>query len=131
MYGVTVAVLFKLVSFYWLVNRSLKLKVNTKRHGCMGVTATLALNGISQRFQQFVRDNIVKFPVNKPRPVHLNTWEGIYFDHKPEYIMQMATEAAEMGVERFIIDDGWFIGRDGERAALGDWYLDEKKYPNG
>jgi len=43
----------------------------------------------------------------------------------------MATEAAQMGVERFIIDDGWFIGRDGECSALGDWYLDEKKYPNG
>lgn len=89
------------------------------------------LNGISERFHQFVRKNIVNFPVDKPRPVHLNTWEGIYFDHKPEYIMKMATEAAEMGVERFIIDDGWFIGRDGERAALGDWYLDEVKYPNG
>ncbi len=89
------------------------------------------LNGISQRFQSFVRNNIVKFPVDKPRPVHLNTWEGIYFDHKPEYIMQMASEAAEMGVERFIIDDGWFMGRDGERTALGDWYLDEVKYPNG
>ncbi|MHA2858898.1 alpha-galactosidase [Vibrio harveyi] len=89
------------------------------------------LNGISERFHEFVRANIIQFPNNKPRPVHLNTWEGIYFDHKPEYIMQMATEAAEMGVERFIIDDGWFIGRDGERAALGDWYLDETKYPNG
>ncbi|MFA0413263.1 alpha-galactosidase [Vibrio renipiscarius] len=89
------------------------------------------LNGISERFHEFVRANIIKFPTKKARPVHLNTWEGIYFDHKPEYIMQMATEAAEMGVERFIIDDGWFIGRDGERAALGDWYLDEKKYPNG
>ncbi|GAL11550.1 alpha-galactosidase [Vibrio astriarenae] len=97
-------------------------------YGCYSNTG---LNGISLRFQQFVRDNIVKFPVEKPRPVHLNTWEGIYFDHNPEYIMQMATEAAEMGVERFIIDDGWFIGRDGERAALGDWYLDMKKYPNG
>ncbi|WED21260.1 alpha-galactosidase [Vibrio sp. JC009] len=89
------------------------------------------LNGISDRFHRFVRSNIVKFPVDKPRPVHLNTWEGIYFDHKPDYIMQMATEAAEMGVERFIIDDGWFVGRDGERTALGDWYLDEKKYPDG
>ncbi|MCV5837602.1 alpha-galactosidase, partial [Escherichia coli] len=48
-----------------------------------------------------------------------------------EYIMQMATEAAEMGVERFIIDDGWFIGRDDDRAGLGDWFLDERKYPNG
>ncbi|WP_375752986.1 alpha-galactosidase [Vibrio sp. HN007] len=93
--------------------------------------STTGLNGISDRFHRFVRSNIVKFPVDKPRPVHLNTWEGIYFDHKPEYIMQMATEAAEMGVERFIIDDGWFVGRDGERTALGDWFLDEKKYPNG
>ncbi|QFT39642.1 MULTISPECIES: alpha-galactosidase [unclassified Vibrio] len=89
------------------------------------------LNGITQRFHQFVRDNIVTFPNDKPRPVHLNTWEGIYFNHQPEYIMQMATEAAEMGVERFIIDDGWFVGRNGERSALGDWYLDEVKYPNG
>ncbi len=89
------------------------------------------LNGISERFHAFVRAQIVKFPSNKPRPVHLNTWEGIYFDHNPEYIMQMATEAAQMGVERFIIDDGWFVGRTGERAALGDWYLDTNKYPNG
>ena len=89
------------------------------------------LNGISDRFHRFVRQHIVKFPTTKPRPVHLNTWEGIYFDHKPEYIMQMASEAAAMGVERFIIDDGWFVGRHGERSALGDWYLDEEKYPNG
>ncbi|MGR5339814.1 alpha-galactosidase [Vibrio astriarenae] len=89
------------------------------------------LNGISARFHQFVREHIFRFPKLAQRPVHLNTWEGIYFDHNPDYIMQMATEAAKMGVERFIIDDGWFIGRDGERTALGDWYLDEKKYPNG
>ncbi|MFA0225262.1 alpha-galactosidase [Vibrio splendidus] len=96
-----------------------------------GCYSNSGLNGIAQRFQQFVRDNIIKFPTEKPRPVHLNTWEGIYFDHKPDYIMKMATEAGVMGVERFIIDDGWFVGRDGERTALGDWYLDEVKYPNG
>ncbi|MEZ8715099.1 alpha-galactosidase [Vibrio splendidus] len=96
-----------------------------------GCYSNSGLNGIAQRFQQFVRDNIIQFPTDKPRPVHLNTWEGIYFDHNPDYIMKMATEAGVMGVERFIIDDGWFIGRDGERTALGDWYLDEVKYPNG
>ncbi|MCV5648652.1 alpha-galactosidase, partial [Escherichia coli] len=68
---------------------------------------------------------------NKPRPVHLNTWEGIYFDHDPDYIMRMADEAAALGVARFIIDDGWFKGRNDDWAALGDWYLDEKKYPYG
>ncbi|MEL0613012.1 alpha-galactosidase [Marinomonas arenicola] len=96
-----------------------------------GVYSNQGLNGISDRFHSFVRQSILRFPSQKPRPVHLNTWEGIYFDHNPDYIMKMASEAADMGVERFIIDDGWFVGRDHERAALGDWYLDEKKYPNG
>ncbi|WP_026971290.1 alpha-galactosidase [Aliagarivorans marinus] len=97
-------------------------------YGCF---SNSGLNGVSERFHKYVRENIVSFPVDKPRPVHLNTWEGIYFDHRPEYIQEMATEAAEIGVERFIIDDGWFVGRDGERTALGDWYLDETKYPDG
>ncbi len=89
------------------------------------------LNGIRQQFHHVVRRNILTFPHNQVRPVHLNTWEGIYFDHDPDYIMKMATQASEMGVERFIIDDGWFIGRHDDRAALGDWFLDKTKYPNG
>ncbi|MFC1234481.1 alpha-galactosidase [Vibrio sp. F74] len=91
----------------------------------------IGLNGIRSQFHDVVRSKILTFPNKALRPVHLNTWEGIYFDHDPDYIKQMATEAAKIGVERFIIDDGWFIGRDGERAALGDWFLDKKKYPNG
>ena len=90
------------------------------------------LNGISQNFHRHVRREIVRFPEpEKVRPVHLNTWEGIYFDHDPEYIVQMVRSAAEIGVERFIIDDGWFRGRNDDKAALGDWYLDEQKYPQG
>lgn len=93
------------------------------------------LNDMSQQFHQFVRDHILSFPERRNnqtlRPVHLNTWEGIYFDHDPDYIMRMASEAAKMGIERFIIDDGWFKGRNNDKAALGDWYLDEKKYPAG
>lgn len=93
------------------------------------------LNLMSQQFHHFVRSQLLHFPDrhsgHKMRPVHLNTWEGIYFDHDPAYIMQMATAAASMGVERFIIDDGWFKGRNNDKAALGDWYLDEQKYPQG
>lgn len=89
------------------------------------------LNGMSQQFHRYLRDNVIRFPENKPRPVHLNTWEGIYFNHDPAYIMRMADEAAALGVERFIIDDGWFKGRNDDRAALGDWYLDRQKYPDG
>ncbi|EMF7364729.1 alpha-galactosidase [Vibrio vulnificus] len=90
------------------------------------------LNGMSHHFHSHVRDSILpEYFANKLRPIHLNTWEGIYFDHDPEYIMSMATQSAEMGVERFIIDDGWFKGRNGDKAGLGDWFLCETKYPNG
>ncbi|MEH6451739.1 MAG: alpha-galactosidase, partial [Psychromonas sp.] len=90
------------------------------------------LNGMSQQFHNHVRGAILPPDfTSKPRPIHLNTWEGIYFDHDPEYIMSMATHSAKMGVERFIIDDGWFKGRSGDKAGLGDWFLDNKKYPNG
>ena len=90
------------------------------------------LNGMSQQFHSHVRQQILPSEfAKKPRPIHLNTWEGIYFEHDPHYIMDMATQAAEMGVERFIIDDGWFKGRNDDKAGLGDWFLDENKYPDG
>ena len=90
------------------------------------------LNGISQSFHRHVRNEIVRFPeAGKVRPVHLNTWEGIYFDHDPEYILKMVHASAEIGIERFIIDDGWFKGRDDDTTALGDWFLDTAKYPQG
>ena len=90
------------------------------------------LNQMSQQFHQHVRQTILpKAFSQKPRPIHLNTWEGIYFDHDPAYILEMATESAKLGVERFIIDDGWFNGRNGDKAGLGDWFLDKNKYPEG
>lgn len=93
--------------------------------------ANQGLNAMSQQFHRYVRENLVRFPKEKTRPVHLNIWEGVYFDHKPDHIIAMARAAAEMGVERFIIDDGWFVNREDDFGGLGDWYLDEKKYPNG
>ncbi|MFC0180975.1 alpha-galactosidase [Thorsellia kenyensis] len=89
-------------------------------------------NGMSQNFHAFIRNNLVKFAQDLPvRPIHLNTWEGIYFDHDPKYILSMAEKASEVGIERFIIDDGWFIGRSDDKRALGDWYVDKNKYPEG
>ncbi|UPQ87471.1 alpha-galactosidase [Vibrio sinaloensis] len=93
--------------------------------------STTGINGIRRANHHYVRQQILPFDQHKPRPVHLNTWEGIYFDHDPEYICQMASEAAQMGVERFIIDDGWFKGRNNDKSSLGDWTLDRTKYSNG
>ena len=66
-----------------------------------------------------------------PRPVHLNSWEACYFDHDEHRIRTLAQEAAELGAERFVLDDGWFVGRDNDRAGLGDWIADPRKYPAG
>lgn len=87
------------------------------------------LNSMSHHFHDFIRERVITF--DKPRPVHLNTWEGIYFSHNVDYIKTMADEAARMGVERFIIDDGWFGLRDDDTSSLGDWFVDKRKYPDG
>jgi alpha-galactosidase len=67
----------------------------------------------------------------KPRPVVLNTWEAVYFDHNLASLIELADSAAELGVERFVLDDGWFRGRRDDHAGLGDWYVDESLWPDG
>ncbi|MCP6530746.1 alpha-galactosidase, partial [Klebsiella pneumoniae] len=54
------------------------------------------LNGMSQQFHRYLREQIIRFPGNKPRPLHLTTSEGIYFDHDPHSLMRMAYEAAAL-----------------------------------
>jgi alpha-galactosidase len=66
-----------------------------------------------------------------PRPVVLNTWEAVYFDHDLDRLRQLADVAARIGVERFVLDDGWFRHRRDDTAGLGDWYVDETVWPNG
>jgi len=90
------------------------------------------LNTLSQKLHDHVRKRILKFPdVNKPRPVTVNTWEAIYFDHNEKNLKELIDSAAEVGAERFVIDDGWFMGRDDDTTSLGDWFVDPRKYPNG
>lgn len=61
------------------------------------------------------------------RPVLLNDWEGVYFDFNGDKLIQMAKDAAELGVELFVMDDGWFGKRDLDVSGLGDWIVNEKK----
>lgn len=90
------------------------------------------MNGLSGNFHDFFRSKIVSPLIAKrPRPVQLNTWEAVYFDHKISQLREMATRAAELGVERFVLDDGWFHNRCDDKRALGDWWPDEGKYPGG
>jgi alpha-galactosidase len=89
-------------------------------------------SGLSHNFHQFVRQSLITDKVcQKPRPVHYNTWEGIYFDHDVAVLQSLATQAADIGAERFVLDDGWFKGRRGDFAGLGDWTVDREIYPDG
>jgi alpha-galactosidase len=67
----------------------------------------------------------------RPRPVTLNTWEAVYFDHDLEKLTALAEAAADVGVERFVLDDGWFRGRRDDTAGLGDWFVDDDVWPDG
>ena len=90
------------------------------------------MNGCSVAFQRFVRDELTEFPKGKRnRPVHYNCWESVYFDHDIEVLKDIATRVATLGAERFVLDDGWFGKRDDDTTSLGDWFLDEAKYPDG
>ncbi|QDZ16753.1 alpha-galactosidase [Humibacter ginsenosidimutans] len=87
------------------------------------------LDGVSERFHEWVRAR-AGHP-STPRPVMLNTWEAVYFDHDLEVLRQLADAAADLGVERFVLDDGWFLGRRSDNAGLGDWFVDPDVWPQG
>lgn len=65
------------------------------------------------------------------QPVVLNVWEAVYFDHDLERLRGIADRAAQVGVERFVLDDGWFLGRRDDTSGLGDWEVDPAVWPDG
>ncbi len=89
------------------------------------------LDGISAAFHQYLRGRPSHPGPERPRPVVLNTWEAVYFDHDLERLRALADSAAAIGVERFVLDDGWFRHRRDDSAGLGDWYVDETVWPQG
>lgn len=90
------------------------------------------LNDLSANFHAFIRESgqFARHQRNY-RPIHINTWEAMYFEHNPEMLFKLVDKAASLGIERFVLDDGWFNGRNHERAGLGDWFVDKIKYPHG
>ncbi|MDT0266845.1 alpha-galactosidase [Streptomyces sp. DSM 44915] len=86
-------------------------------------------DGLSARFHDQLRAR--PHHPTKPRPVVLNTWEAVYFDHDLTKLKELADRGAEVGVERYVLDDGWFLGRRHDGAGLGDWYVDETVWPDG
>ena len=67
----------------------------------------------------------------RPRPVLLNIWEAVYFDQSTQRLQELATAAAALGIERFVVDDGWFGSRRDDQRGLGDWWVSPEVYPDG
>ena len=88
--------------------------------------------GMSLRMHQFIREHIVRGNWKKKvRPVLLNSWEAAYFDINERKLLSLAKAGKEMGIELFVMDDGWFGSRDDDTQSLGDWEVNPKKLPNG
>lgn len=89
-------------------------------------------NGMSQNMHRFVKEHILPPAfAHKLRPVLLNNWEATYFDFNERRLLRLAREAAALGVELFVLDDGWFGARDSDSAGLGDYEVNRKKLPSG
>lgn len=90
------------------------------------------LNGMSQTYQTLYRTRLARGRWrDKERPVLINNWEATYFDFNEEKILTIAQTAKDLGVELFVLDDGWFGKRDNDKTSLGDWFTDKRKLPNG
>ena len=87
---------------------------------------------LAQCFHRYARSEILPDRANwGPRKVHLNSWEALGFEMDEAKLMALANRAADLGVERFVLDDGWFGGRRNDRSSLGDWSVSPGVLPNG
>lgn len=90
------------------------------------------LTKLSHIYHNIIRNNIIRSKYGLARrPVLINNWEATYFQFDTEKIVGIARQAAELGVEMLVLDDGWFGKRDDDNSGLGDWFVNEKKLPGG
>ena len=95
----------------------------------VAVHSEIGLTAASQQFHRRLRSQ-PSHP-RSPRPVMFNTWEAVYFDHDLDRLRALADLAARVGVERFVLDDGWFGSRRDNTSGLGDWTVSADAHPHG
>lgn len=89
-------------------------------------------NGLMHQTHHFVQDHIVDQKwQHVRRPIVINSWESFVFDFNEAKLLQLAKKAKKLGIECFVLDDGWFGHRDTDRSSLGNWVTNKKKFPNG
>lgn len=89
----------------------------------------VGMDELSARFHGYLRSRPAH--PSTPRKSLINVWEAVYFDHDLDRLKALADRAAQVGLERYVLDDGWFRHRRDDTAGLGDWYVDEGVWPDG
>ncbi len=96
------------------------------------VRSTAGLNGMSQNFHALYRQHLSPSRYTKaPRPIVINSWEASYFDFDEEKLKALIASCEGLGIDTFVLDDGWFGHRDNDTSSLGDWAVNTKKLPHG
>ena len=89
-------------------------------------------NGLSQNFHTFVNDHVVRKEYSRQvRPILLNNWEATYFKFNEGELVKLMKKAKSVGIEMFVLDDGWFTERDNDLSGLGNYQVNHKKLPHG
>lgn len=87
---------------------------------------------MTHTFHELYRNHLIRSKyLHQARPILINNWEATYFNFDEKKLLEIAKEASSLGIELFVLDDGWFGKRDSDNCSLGDWYVDKKKLPNG
>lgn len=90
------------------------------------------LNGMSQNYHNLYREHLLRgVHKSQERPVLINNWEATYFDFTESTLLPIVDEASNLGIELFVLDDGWFGKRNSDLEALGDWFVNTDKFPDG
>ena len=90
------------------------------------------MNALSQQLANFYQDHLVNpHFAKRPRPIVLNSWETMYFNLTTDKVLELAKCGQQLGIELFVLDDGWFGHREGDDSSLGDWTTDYRRLPKG
>ncbi|WAA09275.1 alpha-galactosidase [Fervidibacillus albus] len=96
------------------------------------VYSDAGLNGMSQTFHELYRKRLTRgMWRDRLRPILINNWEATYFSFHEKKLLEIASVAKDLGVELFVLDDGWFGNRNDDTTSLGDWFPNKEKFPNG
>ncbi|WNS41047.1 alpha-galactosidase [Paenibacillus sp. MMS20-IR301] len=96
------------------------------------IYSSAGLGGMSRKYHRLYRSRLCRGKYrDEVRPVLVNNWEGTYFDFNAEKLEQIAVKGKELGIELFVLDDGWFGKRNDDTSSLGDWFVNREKLPEG